>query len=63
MSAMSNFPSCPNCTSTDLITIAMTVSGRDLAFTTCHDCETKWWHRDGESVPLQSVIGMVVEKA
>jgi DNA polymerase III alpha subunit (gram-positive type) len=41
----------------------MSVSGRDLAFTTCHVCETKWWHRDGESVPLQSVIGMVVQKA
>jgi DNA polymerase III alpha subunit (gram-positive type) len=60
---MSHFPSCPNCDSEDLITITMTVSGRDLAFTTCHVCETKWWHRDGENVPLQSVIGMVVEKA
>jgi DNA polymerase III alpha subunit (gram-positive type) len=55
--------SCPNCASGDLITITMTVSGRDLAFTTCHLCETKWWHRDGEQVPLQSVIGLVVEKA
>jgi DNA polymerase III alpha subunit (gram-positive type) len=55
--------SCPNCASGDLITIAMTVSGRDLAFTTCHLCETKWWHKDGEQVPLQSVIGLVVEKA
>ena len=55
--------SCPNCASGDLITISMTVSGRDLAFTTCHLCETKWWHKDGEQVPLQSVIGLVVEKA
>ena len=60
---MSSSPSCPNCDSTDLITISMTVSGRELAFTTCHLCETKWWHRNGEQVPLQSVIGMVVEKA
>ena len=46
----------------DLITITMTVSGRDLAFCTCHHCEAKWWFRDGEEVPLQSVIGLVVPK-
>ena len=63
LKVMSQTLSCPNCDSGDLITITMTVSGRDLAFTTCHLCETKWWHRDGENVPLQSVIGMVVEKA
>ena len=53
---------CPNCKSGDLITISMNVSGRDLAFTTCHLCEAKWWFRDGEEVPLQSVIGLVVAK-
>ena len=63
LKVMSHTPSCPTCGSDDLITISMTVSGRDLAFTTCHVCETKWWHHDGEHVPLQSVIGMVVEKA
>jgi len=26
------------------------------------DCEAKWWFRDGEEVPLASVIGLVVEK-
>ncbi|MFN8233328.1 MAG: hypothetical protein U0V56_07615 [Actinomycetota bacterium] len=54
--------SCPHCRSGDLITITMAVSGRDLAFTTCHLCEAKWWYRDGEQVPLTSVIGMVVQK-
>jgi len=54
---------CPNCNQGDLITITMTVSGRDLAFTTCHLCEAKWWHRDGEEVPLRSVITQVGEKA
>jgi DNA polymerase III alpha subunit (gram-positive type) len=53
---------CPNCQSGDLITITMSVSGRDLAFTTCHLCEAKWWYRDGEHVPLQSVLGLVVQK-
>ena len=53
---------CPECKQGDLITISMSVSERDLNFTTCHMCESKWWFRDGEEVPLQSVIGLVVPK-
>jgi formate dehydrogenase maturation protein FdhE len=51
---------CPECGQGDLISIHMSVSGRDLAFTTCHLCEAKWWWRDGEAVRLQSVIGTVL---
>lgn len=51
---------CPECRQGDLISISMNVSGSDLAFTTCHMCEAKWWYRDGEAVPLQSVIGGVI---
>jgi hypothetical protein len=40
----------------------MNVSGSDLSFTTCHMCEAKWWYRNGESVPLQSVIGNVLSQ-
>ena len=50
---------CPECEQGELISIAMNVSGADLAFTTCHLCEAKWWYRDGSLVPLQSVIGSV----
>ena len=39
---------CPSCRSGDLISITMTVAGRELAFSTCHLCEAKWWYRDGE---------------
>jgi uncharacterized protein (DUF983 family) len=53
---------CPECKQGDLITISMSVSERDLTFTTCHMCESKWWFRDGELVPLTSVIDMVVRK-
>jgi formate dehydrogenase maturation protein FdhE len=51
---------CPACGTGELISISMSVNGSDLAFTTCHLCEAKWWYRDGEAVPLQSVIGLVV---
>jgi DNA polymerase III alpha subunit (gram-positive type) len=54
--------SCPNCKQGDLITISMAVSERDLTFTTCHMCEAKWWFRDGNLVPLSSVIDVVVKK-
>ena len=53
---------CPECKQGDLITISMSVSDRDLMFTTCHMCESKWWYRDGELVPLTSVIDLVVRK-
>jgi len=54
--------SCPNCKQGDLITISMAVSERGLTFTTCHMCEAKWWFRDGDLVPLSSVIDVVVKK-
>ena len=53
---------CPSCRSGDLISITMTVAGDELAFTTCHLCEAKWWYKDGKQVPLQSVIGLVVQQ-
>jgi formate dehydrogenase maturation protein FdhE len=53
---------CPSCRSGDLISITMTVAGDELAFSTCHLCEAKWWYKDGKQVPLQSVIGLVVQQ-
>ena len=53
---------CPSCGQGDLIGITMNVSGSDLSFTTCHMCEAKWWYRDGEAVPLTSVIGDVISQ-
>ncbi len=52
---------CPECNQGDVISISMNVSGRDLSFSTCHACEAKWWHRDGESVALAQVIDTVVQ--
>jgi DNA polymerase III alpha subunit (gram-positive type) len=52
-------PTCPECKAGDLITIAMAAAETDLFFTTCHMCEAKWWYKDGELVPLASVIGLV----
>jgi DNA polymerase III alpha subunit (gram-positive type) len=53
---------CPSCHDGDLITISMAVNERDLTFTTCHSCEAKWWLRDGEIVPLTSVLDHVAKR-
>jgi transcription elongation factor Elf1 len=53
---------CPSCNQGDVITISMMVADRDLTFATCHLCEARWWYQDGELVPLNSVIGLVVQK-
>ena len=53
---------CPSCRQGDLITISLNVSGRDLTFATCHLCEAKWWQRDGEDVPLASVLDAAAQK-
>jgi DNA polymerase III alpha subunit (gram-positive type) len=52
---------CPECQQGDVISISMSVSDRDLSFSTCHACEAKWWHRDGEQVVLSDVIDTVVQ--
>jgi hypothetical protein len=53
---------CPVCHQGELISITMSVGGSDLSFTTCHMCEAKWWYRDGESVPLRSVVDSVLSR-
>ncbi len=50
---------CPACGTGDVISIAMTVSGAELEFSTCHQCEAKWWVKDGQPAQLTSVLGTV----
>ena len=37
----------------------MTVGGSLLSFTSCPVCEWKGWQREGENIPLGSVLSMV----
>ena len=50
---------CPSCRTGDVISITMSVSEADLQFSTCHECEAKWWVKDGRAVALSSVLGTV----
>jgi hypothetical protein len=58
---MSKTENCPECHQGDVISISMNVGDRALSFSTCHACEAKWWHRDGEAVVLSDVIDTVVQ--
>jgi len=59
METISKHPTCPSCRASELISISMTVAGADLSFSTCHQCEAKWWYQDGAPVHLTSVIDVV----
>ena len=40
----------------------MTVSGAPMCFSSCPACEWKGWEREGENVPLGSVLAMVSKR-
>ena len=51
--------SCPSCGSQETLRVAMTVSGSSLSFTSCPVCEWKGWEREGQNIPLGSVLSIV----
>lgn len=38
--------------------LSMTLAGSPVQFTTCAVCEWKGWEREGETLPLGSVLAM-----
>lgn len=40
----------------ELVEIALTVDGSRLLMRSCSNCDTRSWHRDGESVQLDGVL-------
>jgi formate dehydrogenase maturation protein FdhE len=50
---------CRACGSRDLVTITMSLGAQAVSFTACHNCESKWWYRDGERIELSSVLDLV----
>ena len=51
--------SCPSCGSQETLRVTMIVGGSPLAFTSCPVCEWKGWEREGENIPLGSVLSLV----
>jgi transposase-like protein len=49
---------CPQCGSTNVININLTMQGGEpVSFYSCHTCDKRWWNReDGEPIELASVL-------
>jgi formate dehydrogenase maturation protein FdhE len=53
---------CTSCGEQSVISIEMTLpDGSRVIFNSCHVCETKWWDREGESLPVDGIIDLVSE--
>ncbi len=50
---------CNACGGANVIEIELTMpDGTEVRFCSCHDCETRWWRRDGEPLPLDAVLDL-----
>jgi len=50
---------CPGCGSRETLKVTLTLAGSPTTFTMCNMCEWKAWERDGEKLPLGSVLSLV----
>lgn len=50
---------CGSCGADSVIQIELTLAdGTDVTFFSCHRCESRWWNRDGEDLPLGTVLDL-----
>jgi len=54
--------SCPSCGSQETLRVTMTLAGSAASFTSCPVCEWKGWEREGQNVPLGSVLDLVANR-
>ncbi|MCB2223892.1 MAG: hypothetical protein KQH83_06910 [Actinobacteria bacterium] len=48
---------CAKCGARDAIQIKLTLpDGTNVDFNSCHRCEHRWWHSDGEVIDLTTVL-------
>ena len=49
---------CPNCTSSDLMHVALTLPGGPVRFASCRQCEHRWWREadSGDQLNLDTVL-------
>ena len=50
---------CPSCKSKETLSVTMLVGGSSFSFTSCPVCEWKGWEREGQNIPLGSVLSVV----
>ena len=47
---------CPRCRLSRLVVIEVSLQGSEVCMYSCSRCDTRWWERDGERVPLETVL-------
>jgi transposase-like protein len=48
---------CPQCGSRNVININLTMEdGNPVSFYSCHNCDKRWWNKDGEPIDLPNVL-------
>lgn len=51
---------CPQCAQTDVLEIQHVLpDGTEVRFFSCHNCEQKWWDREGENIDVSTVLEIV----
>ena len=51
---------CPRCNQTDVLEIEHVLpDGIEVCFFACHNCEEKWWNREGEEIDISQVLEIV----
>lgn len=50
---------CATCGATNVIEIELTLpDGTEVNFCSCHQCENRWWNRDGKALALDAVLDL-----
>ena len=50
---------CTVCGGDTVIQIELTLpDGTEVEFCSCHQCESRWWNREGEPLELDAVIDL-----
>ena len=51
---------CPRCSHTDVLEIDHVLPDEtEVVFFWCHNCEEKWWNREGVDIDVSQVLEMV----
>jgi DNA polymerase III alpha subunit (gram-positive type) len=50
---------CPACKKSGVVRIRLQMGTTEVTMRSCSKCETRSWDRDGESIPLPGVLGLV----
>ena len=51
---------CPECHQTDVLEIEHVLpDGTEMQFFACHNCEEKWWDREGVTIDVSQVLEIV----